>query len=57
MLIAGDEDTRGVYTVNSSGGIHKIDGANDGVDWVRDATIRIGLRVGIGIELGGLGGG
>jgi len=32
MLVAGDEDTRAVYTVNSSGGIHKIDGATDGVD-------------------------
>ena len=34
MLIAGDEDTRGVYTVNSSGGVHKIDGADVGVDSV-----------------------
>ena len=32
MLIAGDEDTRAVYTVNSSGGVHKIDGTTDGVD-------------------------
>jgi hypothetical protein len=32
MLVAGDGDQRGVYTVNSRGGVHRIDGALDAYD-------------------------
>ena len=34
LIIAGDGDKRGVYCVNSFGGVHLLDGRNDGTDRV-----------------------
>lgn len=43
LLVAGDGPTRGVYAINTFGGVHKLEGRVDGVDLITSDPSTVGL--------------